>query len=71
MMVMENRIYYWAGVIIFLVTLVTFFIVNATFETKNVTLCKQLRIRPFTEKFFTWGGIVELNQKGEYQPRCI
>lgn len=68
---MKERMYLWAGAIIFLISMVAFFVINATYEIKNVTLCKQLRIRPFTEKFFTWGGIIELNQKGEYQPKCI
>jgi len=68
---MEKRIYIWAGAIVFLITIITFFVISASYEIKNVALCKQLRIRPFTEKFFSWSGIVELNQKGEYQPKCI
>ena len=67
----KNNIYLWSGIVIFLVALVAFIVVNSQSELKKQVMCQSLRIRPLTEKFFTWNGILELNQKGEYQPKCI
>jgi hypothetical protein len=67
----KNNIYVWSGIVIFLVVLVAFLTVNGQGELKKQLQCQSLRIKPLTEKFFTWKGIVELNQKGEYQPKCL
>lgn len=63
--------YVWSGVVVFLVVLVALLVVNSQSELKKQIMCQSLRIRPLSEKFFTWDGILELNQKGEYQPKCI
>ena len=68
---MDKNIYWWSGAIVFLVALLAFIVINSQVELKKQLLCKSLRIRPLSEKFFTWSGIVELNQKGEYQPKCL
>jgi hypothetical protein len=68
---MDKNFYWWSGSIIFLVILVAFLVINGQSELKKQKLCQSLRIIPLTEKFFTWDGILELNNKGEYQPKCI
>jgi hypothetical protein len=68
---MDKNFYWWSGSIIFLVILVAFLVINSQSELKKQKLCQSLRIIPLTEKFFTWDGILELNNKGEYQPKCI
>jgi len=45
--------------------------IDVNTQLKTISECKKLRIRPYTEKLFTFNGIVELIQKGEYQPKCI
>jgi hypothetical protein len=67
----KNNIYTWSGIIIFLVALTAFIVVNSQSESKKLTLCKSQRIRPLTDKFFTWEGILDINSKGEYQPKCL
>lgn len=66
----KNR-YWWSGIIIFLIILVGILVVDSQKEIALIENCKSLRIRPLSQKFFTWEGILELNQKGEYQPKCI
>ena len=56
---------------IFLVVLTAFMVINGQTELKKQLLCQSQRIKPLTEKFFTWNGILELNNKGEYQPKCL
>lgn len=68
---MENKQWWWASLAMFLLLLLGVFVIIGINEVKNLETCQQLRIRPFTEQFFTWSGILELNQKGEYQPKCI
>ncbi|HBP51613.1 MAG: hypothetical protein US68_C0003G0052 [Candidatus Shapirobacteria bacterium GW2011_GWE1_38_10] len=68
---MDKNFYWWSGAIVFLTMLVAFLVINSQSELKKQLLCQSLRIRPLSEKFFTWNGILELNQKGEYQPKCI
>ena len=67
----KNNIYTWSGIIIFLVVLTAFIVVNSQSELKKLALCQSQRIRPLTDKFFTWEGILEINSKGEYQPKCL
>jgi hypothetical protein len=67
----KNNVYIWSGIVVFLVALVAFIVVNSQGELKKQIRCQSLRIRPLTANFFTWKGIMELNQKGEYQPKCI
>ena len=63
--------YWWSGIIVFLIILVAILVVDSQKELSSINNCKSLRIRPLAQKFFTWEGILELNQKGEYQPKCI
>lgn len=45
--------------------------IDARTQINVIAECKNQRIRPFTEKFFTFSGIYELVSKGEYQPKCL
>lgn len=65
----ENLI--WSGIVVVLVVLVAVLVVDGKNEISKLDKCKSLRIRALTEKFFSWEGILELNQKGEYQPKCL
>ncbi len=67
----KKNIYWWSGIIVFLIVLVAILVVDSQKQIKLLNTCKSLRIRPLSEKFFTWEGILELNQKAEYQPKCI
>lgn len=67
----KKNIYWWSGIIVILIILVAILVVDSQKELGLINNCKKLRIRPLSEKFFTWEGILELNQKGEYQPKCI
>jgi len=68
---MDKNFYWWSGIIVFLVILTAFIVVNSQSELKKTLNCQSQRIRPLSAKFFTWDGMVELNQKGEYQPKCL
>jgi len=68
---MDKKMWIGMGMIVFFVSLITFLIINASYEVGRLNECKRLRIIPFTDKLFTWEGILELNGKGEYQPRCL
>lgn len=68
---MDKNFYWWTGIIIFLVALVAILVVDGKNEVLDIKKCESFRIRPLNEKFFTWNGILELNQNGEYQPKCI
>lgn len=68
---MDKNFYWWSGIIVVLIILVAILVVDSKNEVANIEQCKSLRIRPLSEKFFTWNGILELNQKAEYQPKCI
>ena len=67
----KKNIYTWSGIIIFLVALTAFIVISSQSELKKIVLCQSQRIRPLSEKFFTWEGILELNSKAEYQPKCL
>ncbi|MFA5025134.1 MAG: hypothetical protein WC503_01310 [Candidatus Shapirobacteria bacterium] len=67
----KKDIYIWSGIVVILVTLTAFLVVNSQAQMKQQLLCQSLRIRPLTDKFFTWSGILELNSKGQYQPKCL
>jgi hypothetical protein len=68
---MDKNFYWWSGIIVILVALVAFLVIDSQKEVAVLNKCDSLRIRPLTAKFFTWDGMLELNQKGEYQPKCI
>lgn len=68
---MDKNFYWWSGIIIFLVALVAFLVIDSRKEVAALNKCNSLRIRPLTADFFTWNGMLGLNQKGEYQPKCI
>jgi hypothetical protein len=67
----KKNMYWWSGIIVFLIVLVAILVVDSQKQIKLLNTCKSLRIRPLSEKFFNWEGILELNNKGEYQPKCI
>ena len=67
----KKNMYWWSGIMVFLIILVGILVVDSQKELSLINNCKGLRIRPLSQKFFTWEGILELNNKGEYQPKCI
>ena len=67
----KNNLYWWSVIVVSWVILIAILVVNSQYELKKNETCKSLRIRPLSEKFFSWDGILELNSKGEYQPKCI
>ncbi|HOZ81186.1 MAG TPA: hypothetical protein PK370_03125 [Candidatus Woesebacteria bacterium] len=68
---MSKDTYWWMAIIVLVIFLTTVFTINGIYETKRQVVCKQARIRPFTEKFFYWGGILELSKEGKFQPSCL
>lgn len=69
---MDKNIFLFRSLmIVIIVSLVAILVIDSQREIKKNADCKKLRIKSLTEKFFTWDGIVELNQKGEYQPKCL
>ncbi|MBP6989560.1 hypothetical protein KBB48_02180 [Candidatus Shapirobacteria bacterium] len=68
---MDKNFYWWSAIVIFLVALTAFLVVDSQIQLKNNLDCQNARIRPLSEKFFTWNGILELNNRGEYQPKCL
>ncbi|MBU1117746.1 hypothetical protein KKD37_02160 [Patescibacteria group bacterium] len=69
---MDKNIFLFRSLmIVIIVSLVAILVIDSQREIKKNADCKKLRIKALTEKFFTWDGIVELNQKGEYQPKCL
>ncbi len=67
----KKYIYWWSGVVIVIVALVAFLVVDSRTQLRNQQMCQSLRIRPLNEKFFHWEGILDLNSRAEYQPKCI
>lgn len=67
----KKNIYIWSLIVVILVVLTAFIVVNSQSELKKIVLCQSQRIRPLSDKFFTWNGILEINSKGEYQPKCL
>jgi len=68
---MTKEFYQWSGIAVLLIVLVAFLVIDSRKELAMIQKCQDLRIKALTEKFFSWDGIVELNQKGEYQPKCL
>jgi hypothetical protein len=59
----------WA--IVLFVGLTTICIISALTENKNQNFCKSVRIGVYSDKYFTWGGILELSKNGKFQPPCL
>ena len=68
---MDKNFYWWSAIVVVLVALMAILVVDSRVQLKNNLDCQGARIRPLSEKFFTWNGILELNNRGEYQPRCL
>lgn len=60
-----------SAMIVGIIGLLTVFIINSQTELKKLRWCKEQRIIPITEKYFSWEEIYELVNNGEYQPKCI
>ncbi|MFA6602396.1 MAG: hypothetical protein WCT01_01200 [Candidatus Shapirobacteria bacterium] len=59
----------WSVLIIMGLLLVIF--IDGQSQVKAIESCKNLRIIPLTEKYFTFKGIYDLVEKGSYQPKCL
>lgn len=68
---MNKDFYWWSGAIIVVAILISIIVIDGQKMTRNYEDCKAKRIMPIGEKYFTWEGIVDLNIKGEYQPKCL
>lgn len=68
---MEIDVKGWSIMIVVIISLMAFLVIDANKSVNNIEGCKDLRIRQFPKEFFTWGGIVELNKTGKYQPSCL
>ena len=68
---MEIDVKWWSIITVVIIFLIAILVIDANTSVKSIEGCKGLRIRPFPDKFFTWTGIVELNEKKLYQPSCL
>lgn len=68
---MEIDIKWWSVIIIVTISLLAILIIDGNLQVKKIENCKTQRIRPFPQQFFTWNGILELNDKKLYQPSCL
>ena len=68
---MDIDVKWWSIISVLIILLITVFIIDGNKTTKNISMCKAARIRPFPKEFFTWNGIVELNTAKQYQPSCL
>ena len=62
---------WWSIMAIVVIGLIAVLIISGDATVKSIEGCKTLRIRPFSKEFFTWNGIVELNNSKQYQPSCL
>jgi hypothetical protein len=68
---MDRELWWWSVVIVVIVGLGAGIVIDAHKQNRQFSDCKQQRIRAFPKEFFTWNGMVELNQAGLYQPKCL
>jgi hypothetical protein len=68
---MDNEFKWWSIAIVVIIGLIAIFVIDGQKQVTQLEACKQERIKGLSEKFFTWNGILELSQKGQYQPRCL
>ncbi len=68
---MNKNFWQMSAMIVGIIGLLTVFIINSQTELKKLRWCKEQRIIPITEKYFSWEEIYELVNNGEYQPKCI
>lgn len=68
---MGKNVYWWSAIIVMVIFFLTVMVIDSVAQNKTQTLCKEVRIRPYVQEFFTWNGILSLNQKGKFQPPCL
>jgi len=68
---MEIDVKWWSIIAVITISLIAFLVIDGNLQVKKIDDCKTQRIRPFPQQFFTWVGIVELNDKKLYQPSCL
>lgn len=68
---MNKNFYWWSGAIVGIAMLMSVIVIDGQGEIKRYEDCKAKRIMPLGEKYFTWQGILDLNIKAEYQPKCL
>jgi hypothetical protein len=68
---MEIDVKWWSIITVIIISLIAILIIDGNTSIKNIEGCKTARIRPFPQQFFTWVGIVELNNTKQYQPSCL
>jgi hypothetical protein len=68
---MEIDVKWWSIITVIIISLLAILIIDGNSQVKNIEGCKTQRIRSFPMQFFTWNGIVELNNAKQYQPSCL
>jgi len=68
---MNKNFWQISAMIVGIIGLLAAFVIDSQSELKKHRLCKELRIIPITEKYFSFEEIYKLVEKGEYQPKCI
>lgn len=68
---MEIDVKWWSIIAVIIISLLAFLIIDGNSQIKSIENCKTQRIRAFPQQFFTWMGILELNDKKQYQPSCL
>ncbi|MFA7301503.1 MAG: hypothetical protein WC069_04290 [Candidatus Shapirobacteria bacterium] len=68
---MDIDVKWWSIITVLIISLLAVIIIDANSQVKSIDGCKSQRIRPFSQQFFTWNGIVDLNEKKLYQPSCL
>lgn len=68
---MEVDVKWWSIIVVVIISLLAILIIDGNNQVKKIEDCKTVRIRPFPQQFFTWVGIVELNNSKQYQPSCL
>lgn len=68
---MNEEVWWWSIIVVILVSLGAVMVIDANRQNKQFADCKQARIRAFPQEFFTWEGMLKLNNAGLYQPKCL
>lgn len=68
---MDIDVKWWSIIAVIVISLIAVLIIDGNSQIRSIENCKTQRIRPFPQQFFTWNGIVELNDKKLYQPSCL
>lgn len=63
--------YKWMLASLGLILLLGIIFWDSSRQRAKIQKCKQQRIIPLSEEYFSWEGILKLNQEKRYQPNCL